>query len=902
MRMSKAVNFTPSAEKTEQERGPLTAREFRLAIERADGTGAIGAVVKTQRRLVSARFFADGVRGDRIAGVLSRETDVAISTIFKRAADAATKRVAVVASGGYGRGKLAPHSDVDLLILHERIADADLKRIVEALLYPLWDADLIVGHAVHTPSSAVKFAQEDLNGQTAFLDARLICGARDVAETFFEKYAALMDRTRSAFIAGKLAEQRERHARADESRYLAEPDVKEGKGALRDIHSIEWIRRAHEAGEASDDPLIGEEEARSLSKAARFFWSLRVNLHDLRGRADEKITFDVQPQLAERLGYAHRAGISASERMMKHYFLHAMDVGRVMRIFLARLDAQNAGARAETVAALPPALARDEFGDDVNLCLKHNKLDFIDDERAAREPSDLFRLFRAFSKAAHFDFHPEAIATTTAAAPTITTEVRRAPPIIKLFMAALIEAEKPRKLLRVMSETGVLGKFIPMIGKITGRVEYGLYRRFSIDEHLFRSIAVLKQLIDGTLAADHPIATGIVEELKRPDIFYLTVLLHEAAWANKNRDMDAAKRSVARVAKRLGLDKEDADRVAWCASRRRSLVEVAQRRNMGDPQSITRFAQDVGGPARLDLMLVLSVCHLRAIGGEAWDDWTRRQIAALFGGAHAYLAGGEPALERWFADRTAAVRAEVSKMIEGRPASAAHGFLKRISDELATALDVETIVRIGDALAHADEENARSSVALSQRGDGIEAIVLAEDRAGLLADLAGAVASVGASVRNVRATPFGDERVIDVFTIESPPGVDLTVDPSFMARLRAAMSEAALGPPASPPTLVRRVGDRRAVFSVPPKVRLDLDASESCLVVEAEGLDRPGLLYSLAAALSEVGVVIRSAHAATYGERAVDAFYLQDAPGYKIVNERRLQSIERRLMSVLLDE
>ena len=883
--------------------GAVEARlEAAVESERAGQSfGALGVALRSALAEARKALLENFARGEVIVARLSQFMDEALTTLAKHASDdlPAKARIAIVATGGYGRGQLAPLSDVDLLVLHSGISEDALKAVVNALLYPLWDAGVVVGQGVHTPSSAIRFAASDMTAMTAYLDARFIFGDKKLFQEFASKFDMLRWRTKSKFVKAKREEQEERHNDSNQSRYLSEPDIKEGKGGLRDIHVIGWIYRALYGRALGDAPKRGAifrpEEADSLRKAERFLLSLRVNLHDLRGRADERLTFDIQPALAERLGYADRADMSAAERMMKHYFVTAVEIGRLTRIFWARLEEENAKLLDRAPMPLPKALATDELGGKVNLRIRNGRLDFASAAAATRSPVDIFRYFRAFSKRPDIDFHPDALAHISKSGSLITTEARRDATNAKLFVASISMAKDPIKLLRVMSETGLLGRYIPSFGKITGRVEYGLYRRYSMDEHVYQSIGILTQICNGALRDEHPIATSIVAEADDISKFYVAALLHQSAWSLRDPTVEDAQALASRVARRLGLSEEAAADVAWCAARPLYMVSVAHRRNLGDALAIAEFASKVGSSGRLKLLLVMTVCYLRSISDTAWDEWTRRQVTTLYFGALAALKGGNEELERWMGERADNTRVEAGKALSDWPKNERNAFMRRLSDSTLALIDPPTFTRAA-ALARGAES---CGVAASIRDGDVEAIVYADDRNGLLADLAGAIASAGGNVRNVHALTLDDGKIIDVFLVQPPEGQEGEALAAFVRSLHSALLSAAKRTPAEAPALSRRIGDRRSMFSVPPAVRFDHEASEDSLIVEAEGRDRPGLLYCLATALTEVGVQIRSAHIATYGERAVDAFYLQTPEGEKIEDKRTLQSIERSLIAVL---
>ena len=864
--------------------------------------GAVGAALK--KSLIEARraLLEQYARGDIIVARLSQIVDEALVALVGEANGLLPpkSRAAVAATGGYGRGQLAPLSDVDLLILHSGLSEDALKPFVSAIIFPLFDAGLIVGQGVHTPQSAAKLAENEVTAMTAFLDARFIVGDEKLFKDFASKFEMLRWRTKAKFVKAKRAEQEKRHERSNQSRYLSEPDLKEGKGGLRDIHVIGWIYRALYGRPLGEAPKRGAifrpDDAQSLKKAERFLLSVRVHLHDLRGRPDERLTFDVQPMLAERLGYADRGGMTAAERMMKHYFVTTMEIGRLTRIFWARIEEENAKLLDRAPLPLPKALQSDEAGGRINLRLKNGRLDFASASAAAKNPAELFRYFRAFAKRPEIDFHPDALDLISKNANAVTSEARRDPVVAQLFKASIVSAKDPIKLLRVMSETGLLGKYIPCLGQITGRVEFGLYRRYSLEEHVFQSIGVLSRIRAGDLAEEHPIATRILERNEdRLATFYIGVLLHQAGWSLKEPSTEEAEALIGRVARRLRLSDEDAAVVAWCAARPFFMIDVAHRRNLGEARAIKGFAEAVRTPENLDLLLVIAVCHLRAVSATAWDNWTKKQITALYCGAEAFLKGGDEALAAWMSERAGKSRKDAEVLLEDWPKAERAAFMRRLSDETLAMIEPDAFARAAD-LARSPEG---CGVAASIRDDDVEAIVYADDRPGLLADLAGAVAGAGGNVRSVHAVTLDDGKIIDVFALQPPDGLNPDATADFVRRLHAALLAAARSKPSQPPSLVRRIGDKRALFSVPARVRVDADASDSAVVVEAEGRDRPGLLFSLASALAELGVAIKSAHVATYGERAVDAFYLQTQDGAKIEDNRLLQAIESRLLAVL---
>ncbi len=864
-------------------------------------TGAVSAVMR--RAVVAARVDAmkHADRGDRIAARLARSIETLIKAIFGGAAPDGAP-IAVCAVGGFGRGELAPFSDVDLLFLHGSGDDAALRPILDAMLYPLWDSGLKVGHGVHTPKSALQFAKDDMIARTAYLDMKFLCGDKPLFDKFDADFRKFRKRTTAQFVAAKLAEQAVRQEAVGATRYLAEPDIKEGKGGLRDVQTIRWIYNYVYDGDIGAgteiDKILGPNNVRALIKAERFLWSVRAHLHDLRGRADEHLTFDIQPAVAERLGYADRKNMSAAERLMRHYFVTAVDTGRLTRILCARLEEESTLRLPRLPALLPQKLQSDEAPGKPNIRIRGGRLDFESAARARRTPRDFFRYFRAFSKNPKIDFHPDALALIAEHATDVTSDVRKDPIVASLFKGILESNENPVRTLRVMTETGLLGKYVPAFGDIVGRIQYGLYRQYTLDEELLRALSIYGDIRTGRLADEHPVSTRIVRAATNPYVMTLALFLHETAWTVKGKSPLECEKLIGRIVRRLGLNRDEAALASWGAANHLALVRTAERRNLTEAGTIARFAAEVGSIERLDLMVVLSTCHLRVVGRYSWDEVVRRQLTELYESSAAWFRGGEAALRERLQTRAMLAREEARTRLADWSDEEREAFLSQLTNEMLRCVDSDIIVRFAYLARAAAEDRADAAVTVTPRDGDLECIVYADDRPGLLADIAGAVANAGLSVRSVQAMTTTDGRAFDIFAVQSADDAPAD-DPMLARRLHEALLTAARATPKARPNLKRRLGDRRQIFHVDPAVRIERDASQDAVVFEAEGLDRPGLLFEIAAALGALDVSIVSAHVATYGERAVDAFYLTNARGEKITDRRQLTKIEKALFAVL---
>ena len=830
------------------------------------------------------RLFETSLRGRVIAPGLSDAADEAIRALTALCPG----RVAVCATGGYGRGRLAPYSDIDLLLLTPPGQGAD----AEPLLYALFDSGLPVSQGVHDPRSALGTAKDDLTCRTAFLDARLVAGDEALFADFQGRFDKLRAKTASAFVRGKLEERDARHAAQDASPYAIEPDVKEGKGGLRDLDLLHWLDRyTHGIGAEPTlrivtPGLFTMEEAARLRRAQDFLWSVRAHLHDLRGRADERLGFDVQPALADRLGYRARRGALPAERLMRHYFLNATEIGRLTGSACAALEARaikpprKMGFRAP---AAPPG---------EGLAIEGDRLAFADPGGA--DVADLFALFAASGRTG-VPLHPDTLKTATRVARKVRRRHRTDPRLAAVFVRVLRGSADLERILRRMNECGLLGRYLPAFGRVVGKAEYGLFRRYTLDEHVLRAIGVYARLRTGEDADAFPV-TGPIARASDPGVVALCLLLQETEAGMPPRAAARADRTVRAQAMRLLP--EAADDVVFAVRNRDLLARTAQRRAVTDPRAVADVAAAAGTPERLDLLALVTACRHRTAGVGSWRAYRNRDARLLTEEAHAYLAGGPEGLEAYATGREARLRAKTAERCALAP-DALDAFFARADADIWSFASPGAVAELAEALAGADE----TVVLVAEQADGTARItVCAPDRLGLFGDVAGAVAEAGGTVWGASAfalrAPDRAVVIVEMLRPGTPPEpvrFEAGEADALAARVRAVVTGA--GPGVALPAA--RLTDRRAVFDVAPRVRTYPDGAADSLVLEAEGLDRPGLLYLLTEEIEDAGLSVRRAYVATYGERAVDTFYLQTPEGAKVADPDVIGEVRGRLLAVL---
>ena len=869
--------------------------------------------VNTGRDEAKRRFFEDG-RGTRCARMLSfiqdelirAIYDFTVTHVYRATNPSSAERIAIIAVGGYGRGTLAPGSDVDLLFLLPYKQTPWGESVVEYMLYLLWDLGFKVGHATRSVEQSIRLSKSDFTIRTAILEARFIWGDEalfaDLDERFEKEILSLPVRD---FIEAKLAERDIRHKAAGESRYLVEPNVKNGKGGLRDLHTLFWIGKyLHRARSVSDlvkAGLFTTAEYRKFRKCEDFLWAVRCHLHYLTGRAEEKLTFDFQAELASRLGYASRKGMRDVERFMRHYFLIAKDVGDLTRIFCAVLEAQavkSAPRLGRVLNQLRRARTR-RFPTSSDFVLEAGRITVADEDVFKRDPVNLIRLFH-LAAIHRRPFHPHALQLATRSLKLINGKVLKDREANWLFLEILTSGKDPESVLRKMNEAGVLGRFVRSFGRIVAMMQFNMYHHYTVDEHLLRAIGILAEIERGELADAHPLSNEIIHKIKHRRALYLALFLHDIAKGRPESHSAAGARIARRLGPRLGLSAAETEVTAWLVENHLVMSDFAQKRDLHDFKTILDFAAIVQSPERLKLLLLLTVADIKAVGPGVWNGWKGELLRTLYYETEPVLAGGHTAVAR--DERIAAAKRRFAEHCEHADHSWCDAYVQRhypsywlnvvLERQLEHARLIHNTEAAGESFATAIKSDAFTEIT--------ELTVFVPDHPRLLAIIAGACALAGANIAGAQIYTTSDGMALDTVLIQRGFAEDR--DESRRGeRIIANIRDGLKGALKMPEALARRArqSDRMRAFTVEPQVLIDNDLSNQFSVIEVNGRDRLGLLYELTSALHRLNLNIGSAHVATFGERVVDVFYVTDLTGAKVLNASRRQRITHELLKVL---
>jgi len=871
-------------------------------------------------RMIAKERLENGASGLETARLLSAVTDEVITAlydfttthVFRARNPTEGERLALLAVGGYGRGALAPFSDIDLLFLRPYKQTAHVESVIEYMLYALWDLGFKVGHASRTIDECVRLSREDITIRTSILEARRLTGDRALAQQLTKRFREDVVRgTGAEFVAAKLRERDERHARAGASRYMVEPNVKEGKGGLRDLHTLFWIARYLHPADNLDQlfklDMFQGREVRAFIRAFDFLEAVRAHLHFATGRPEERISFDLQPELARRMGYLDRVGpggdnTPAVERFMRRYFLIAREVGALTRAFSAKLEAEHLKIAPKGLSRLLPGRApRRQALEEPGFHIDGGRLSVDGPETFEADPANLIRLFKIADQR-DLDLHPDAFTAATRTLNLITSKVRRDPATAALFLDVLARGRDPRRTLELMNEAGVLGRYLPEFGRIVAQMQFNMYHSYTVDEHTLRAVGVIANIAAGRMAEEHPLATTIFPLIEDREALFLAMLLHDTGKGGVGGQEKAGARAARQACERIGLERSKIELIAWIVEHHLVMSDFAQKRDVADPATVAAFARIVENPERLRLLLVLTVADIRAVGPGVWNGWKGQLLRELYGATETLFRGGRMSdaagmarrrLEAIAYDgRTALVAADP----EAKPWATA------MEDAYFAAFTADE-QKAHFALAREAEggSGASAEAKILPEGNVAEVLVAAKDREGLFADLAQAFASLGGNVVGARIFTSSRGEALDAFYVQDVSGAPFGREsPRTLGRLVEALENAALGRP--PELEPRSIGDigRGAAFSIAPAVTIDSDASADATVIEVSGRDRPGLLAALARILAEAELSIQSAHIDNYGERAVDAFYVVTRQG-KLTDPQRAAAVRARLLEALED-
>ena len=805
------------------------------------------------------------------------------------------EKLSIISVGGYGRREMAPFSDVDLLFLTPYKMTPWSENVIETVLYLLWDLKLKVGHSSRSIKDCLRLGSDDYTIRTAMLEHRFVCGDINLASQLNDKlWKNLFSGTAKDFISAKLIERENRHEKHGQ-RYMVEPNVKEGKGGLRDLQSLYWIAKyvyqTQNISDLVDLNVFRSDEYLQFEQAEEFLWAVRCQMHHLADRAIEQLSFDLQVEVASAMGYHDSRDQRAVEIFMQDYFRHATRVGDLTRIFLTSLEAVHAKDEPllERIFKRKPKIDNDYI-------VIHNRLAIKSEKEFLTNPINLLKLFSEALRTGLL-IHPNAMRLVSANLAMVNNEFRASTEAQQIFLELLLKHGNPERALRRMNELGFLAKFIPEFEPIVAMMQFNMYHSYTVDEHTIQCLKTLAQIEKSELVEELPIASSILKDGVNRKVIYIALLLHDIGKGRSDDHSILGAKIAKQVSPRLGLNKQETETVEWLVRYHLLMSDMAQKRDISDPRTVRDFAKAVQSVKRLNLLTVLTVCDVRSVGPDTWNNWKATLIRQLYAETKAILEQGAEALNREnrMTEAKKALREKLSewdnkdiKIETGRhyppywqgfQVDAQFAFAKLLRNLGADEIKI-------DLTPDTDRDATRICFALS-------------DHPGIFSRLAGALALVGANVVDARSYTSKDGFATAAFWIQDGDGSPY--NQARFSRLRRMIEKTLSGEVITREAIKERdkFKKREKAFKVPTSITFDNEGSEIYTIIEVDTRDRPGLLFDLTRTLANMNVYIASAVIATYGEQVVDSFYVKDMFGLKFHSESKQKKLEQNLRQAI---
>lgn len=805
---------------------------------------------------------------------------------------------ALVAVGGYGRGELHPHSDVDLLVLVDaRCAEsAEQAAAVGAYVTKLWDLGLEIGHSVRTPEQCASEARKDLTVVTTMMESRTIAGPESQRLAMNEAIATNHMWTAAEFFSAKVDEQLRRYRRYDNTESNLEPNVKGGPGGLRDLQLIRWIAKRH-FGTANLENLIGHgfltaRELMQLNEALRFLWRVRWGLHQMAGRREDRLLFDHQRELATRFGYVDGEGQLAVERFMKDYYRHVLEVRERSELILQHFDEAILG-RADSGPV--------EFVDD-RFRIRGGYVEVTSADVFRRDPSALLEIFVLMAN------RPDIQGVRASTIRAIGEHVWLIDSLFRedarnagLFMKLLASPHRLVSQLTRMRRYGVLGAYLPEFGRIIGQMQHDLFHIYTVDAHTMLLLRNLRRFRYESSKEDYPVAYHCVHAVDRPELLYIAGLYHDIAKGRGGDHSELGAQDVVDFARRHRLSDADTELVRWLVEQHLLMSSTAQRRDISDPEVISEFAREVRTEARLDYLYALTVADINATNPTLWNSWRAQLMRQLYNETRRFLRHGverDVPREAWIDETRAAALAKLIDL--GADREVVLEFFSGVDDDYFLKYDHNDIawhlrmIEDFDADSGQPLVRVRRTFRAEDEDAATEVFVYCTDRPHLFAAIVTVLDALELSVLDARIHTGPGTFCTNTFMVLDESGDALAETDPRVAGIEQALRETLTGG-ATPEIVSRRVPRELRVFRIPTQVEIDHDGTSPYSELRVVAADRPGLLARIGLLFVDEDLNISYAKIATLGERIDDVFFITDGNGEPLRDRARMAHLAETL-------
>jgi [protein-PII] uridylyltransferase len=878
-----------------------------------DAARAAGRVARTYlesvREELAQRSLA-GASGSEIVAAFTTAVDDLMRALFRfaeaehaRRFPKLNQRIAIAARGGYGRGELNPQSDVDLLFLYDYKRGPYVEIVTEVILHALWDAGMTVGHAMRTAKECVRMANADLKEKTALLDVRFLSGDRPIFDALDAVLVSdVLNRNQSRFFKAKLEESRERRAQYGDSIYLLEPQIKEGEGGLRDLHTALWLAtvkyKVHSLEELVQKAVISEGELREVIEARGFLWRVRNTLHFLTGRHFDQLTFEFQDRIAPMLGFEASDGQTAGGLLMRAYYQHASTIHRFAEGLIARvIEGADEGRylRAGPTRQIRPGVL-----------IHRGHLNISEADFFLRNPVNLVTIF-ADCQAHGVELSGSAYQLVRDNLWRIDDALRRDPRIGAALMQVLSGRQRVGDTLESMHRAGVLGAIIPEFGNLYARVLHDLYHIYTVDRHSLVAVRELEKLRAGDFKESHPLLTEVARELDCMPLVFLALLLHDIGKGHGHDHHERGALLTAEVARRIGLDGEEVDLVVFLVRNHLLMSQVAQKGDLEDAQTVAEFTRQAGSIERLKALYLLTFADMRAVAPNVYNNWRDMLLSDLYLQALRLLEEGDrEAVDP--ARRLATVKAGVEEQLlrAGAPHAELNAFLAGMPNRYFLTVPEADMAMHFELMRNLADRPLVCRYRHFPDREFTEFVIVAHDQPGLFSMIAGALTANNLNILSARITTRSNGVALDVFRVSHQGGgVAMAMEADRWQRVERDLERVIIGEQDIAELVAAAHHDQHArkkfVRRVPTEVTVDNRSSEQFTVIDVFTQDRVGLLFAVTHTLFKLGLLIHFARISTNADQALDVFYVSDREGQKLADVAKMRELRETMLARLAE-
>lgn len=843
-----------------------------------------------------------GMSGTDVVHLICDMTDELINKLFCSILDdidcsrVLADHMALVAVGGYGRGELNPFSDIDIMFLHDgTLPSAKVEDIAQKLLYFLWDMRLDVGYSVRGIADCIEMAATDGTVKTALMDARFLNGSRPLYDVLYKTiFTQILPKSSDKFIKEKLSDMKVRRGKYGATVYLLEPNLKEGEGGLRDLQTAMWVAcvkyKFSNPKELIIKGILSEEELESYYAALDYLWRIRNELHYFSGRKNDQLTFDAQVHLAEFFGYQDRGRSLAVEDFMRDYYRHANRVEHFSSSLVSRCIWRDEGA-----LKILGYFRRRPVGD--GCYVLKGELIIPDETVVEKNPTVLMRIFELSQKhGVSLNIRVKGLIRTNL--DRVNDKFRRNREVNQSFMNILRAPKDVAETLNQMHHLEFLNRFIPELEHIYCKVQHDLYHIYTVDIHTLFAVEQAEKMLNSELKIELPFPCEIAGQIGKRELLLLAVLFHDIGKGDGGGHAEKGAAMVPTIARRMGLSREDSERLEFLVRHHLLFAHISQRRDLNDEKMVVQFARQMETSENLKMLFLLTVADVRAVGSDVWTTWKSLLFQELYEKAFNILERGNFHLEA-SSDRVKAVIRKVTEILdEDFPAALIRDELKAMPVRLLLSNNPQLIAGYARLLLGLEEIDIMMKLVHLPESGCSEFTICTRDMPGLFSRITGVMAANGVNILGAQINTSRNGKVLDILQVNSPQGLVIT-DEQRWQKVQDDMRRVIHGESKVDDLVEKRqrpsLLTSRPAPRFPTKVEIDNEVSEDYTVIDVYAHDKVGLLYLITSTLTHLGLYIGVSKISTKVDQVADVFYVRDIFSHKIRAEDKLEEIKRKL-------